>query len=106
MIKKILFTFVLIVSATLLFACGDDIDTYNSYFEEDQFAIPLETDENITLPNTITVEDITFNVSWESDHPEVLNASGIVIRPAHQIGDVTVTLTANVTYVTFTKALL
>lgn len=105
MMKKFLFTFVLIVSATLLFACGDDLVDYNSYFEEDRFTIPLETDENITLPNTVVIEGVTFNVSWESNHPEVLNASGIVIRPTHENGDVTVTLTANVTYVTFTKAL-
>ncbi|WP_171074544.1 family 43 glycosylhydrolase [Nonomuraea basaltis] len=48
---------------------------------------------NLTLP--VTGENGT-TVSWTSDHPSVITATGEVTRPAHGAGAVTVELTATV----------
>jgi len=47
--------------------------------------------------------DFTVAISWQNDHPEVIATNGVISQPIHEIGDVTVTLTATLTYGTASR---
>lgn len=53
---------------------------------------------NIELPDTITYENKTIEIYWISSHLDIISQLGVVTRPTFEQGDVTVTLTAILTY--------
>lgn len=103
MLKKVFVVVSILLTAFILIACDGVSINYGELIDEEVFNIPSEVSSNITLPTEITVEGITFEVSWSSDKPEYLTSNGVVNRPSFETGDVTVLLTATVSYLDFSE---
>ena len=80
-------------TATRTFIAADDSDQTKT--DEDAAAIELVHPDDLrgslTLPTTGTNGS---TISWVSSNPAVVANDGVVNRPAHGAGDITVTLTA------------
>src|SRR5690606_11589041 len=103
MLKKVFVVVSILLTAFILVACDGVSINYGELIDEEVFNIPSEVSSNITLPTEVTVEGITFEVSWSSDKPEYLTSNGVVNRPSFETGDVTVLLTATVSYLDFSE---
>lgn len=63
-----------------------------------------EASPALMIPQTISVSEggigtpFIVPITWEIDHPEIITAEGIIHQPDHETGDVTVTLTATITW--------
>lgn len=83
-------------TATRTFIAADDSDQTKT--DEDAAAIELVHPDDVrgslTLPTTGTNGS---TISWVSSNPAVVANDGVVNRPAHGAGDITVTLTATAT---------
>jgi len=90
-----------ILTALLLFSCkkSDPIDI-EKFLENASATLVYdeETMSNIELPETIIFEKKTIEVAWISSHLDIISQSGVVTRPTYDRGDVTVTLTAVLSY--------
>ncbi len=85
----------------ILVACtpGTSIDV-DQLLEQAQAKVTLQDNvtEDIMLPISVEVDDQTILITWVSDMPQVIGADGTVTRPTHDVGNVSVTLTATFSY--------
>jgi len=90
-----------ILTSLLLVSCNKNNPLDIEKFLEDASAT-LVYDEEITshleLPETILFENKTIEVSWISSHLDIISQSGVVTRPSFDRSDITVTLTAVLSY--------
>lgn len=99
--KKWLYLWLLICASTLLFSCKSD-DSFDVFEFLEEASATLVYDEeimsNIELPTIMTYENKTIEISWITSHIDIITQSGVVTRPSFEEGDITVTLTAILTY--------
>ena len=92
----------LLFLSIVLIACGKDNPTFNAeeFLTEasDTLIFESETTTNLELPQTIIYEGKTIQVSWITSHIEIISNLGIVNRPDGETGNITVTLTAILSY--------
>ena len=91
----------LILISLFLVACnGDDEIDVDQLLSDAQAQITLagNVTSDITLPTSVDVDGVTVVVTWSSSHPNVVSTTGQVTRQPHDVGNVTVTLTATFTY--------
>lgn len=103
--KKIITLIFFACISLFLMACEEKTPNYDSIIQSSLIDIPEEVTENISLPTSLEVESIGFDVIWSSSLPNVISSSGVVNRPNHTTGDIEVTLTAVVTTTNFSKTL-
>lgn len=101
--KKILFTMVFFVFVMVLVGCDQTKPNYENMINHELFIFESEVSSNLELPQTKTVEGVTFNIQWRSSHPSIISNSGVFLGATEH--DVIVTLTATVSLDTFEKAL-
>ena len=101
--KSVLTLVVILFSALVLVACGDDENNDKALIETAvaSLELPFATGDSATnvtadleLPTTAAGD---IQISWSSSNAAVISTAGVVTRPAYGQNDVTVTLTATLT---------
>jgi pectate lyase len=96
--KLILAIFIITIAWTLVACQNDnkeDIETFLNQASE-TIILPLETEINLNLIQSLEVLGQQIEVSWSSNSTWI-TTMGIVTRPAHELGDQTVELIATLT---------
>ncbi|MBE0700351.1 MAG: InlB B-repeat-containing protein, partial [Acholeplasmataceae bacterium] len=105
--KKICTLFMTVLMLFALAGCNKDLSEAEILSILDsasqQITLVVETSADLSLIQTLVENTHELDVSWSSSHPLVIDTEGHVNRPTFEQGNVTVTMTASLTYLEVIK---